>query len=209
MSDTNDLKSCFIICPIGEAESLERKRSDALLRHVYSPILKKYGYKPVRADQIPKTGLITTQIINLVLESPLVIADLTGGNPNVFYELAIRHATGKPYIQVVEKGTSIPFDIIGVRTIPIDHHDLDCVEKCKSEIGKYIEHYHAGHQPDSPITAAANVRALQSDPQYAENLLEKLDEIHGYGWASINDLDSKLDDLETKIDNIESKLGEL
>lgn len=73
----------------------------------------------MRADQISKSGLITTQIINQIIECPLVIADLTGANPNVFYELAIRHATGKPYIQLIEQGHRLPFDIGGVRTISI------------------------------------------------------------------------------------------
>lgn len=202
------LKDCFIICPIGEPASDVRTRSDALLKHVYGPVLNQYGYKALRADQVPKAGLITSQIINLVVESPLVIADLTGGNPNVFYELAIRHATGKPYIQLIQAGSSIPFDIVGVRTIQVNLYDLDSVDACKGEIGKYIEHFHNGHQADSPITAAAKVRLLQSDPKYAEALLKKLEEMHGYGWASIDDLDRKLDDIDRKLDNIESKLDE-
>ena len=208
MPEDQTLKTCFIICPIGEAGSPERTRSDALLKHVYLPVLSAYGYKPVRADQIPKTGFITTQIINLVIESPLVVADLTGGNPNVFYELAIRHATGKPYIQLIEKGSFIPFDASGVRTIQIDQHDLDSVEACKTEIGKYIEHFHDGHQADSPISVAANVRLFQSDPRYAESLLKKLEEILGSGWVSIDDLDVKLDGLEQILREIESRIDD-
>lgn len=205
---TPPLKDCFIICPIGEHASEVRIRSDALLKHVYGPVLNQYGYKPVRADQIPKAGLITSQIINLVVDAPLVIADLTGGNPNVFYELAIRHATGKPYIQIVEEGNAIPFDVGGVRTIHVNLKSLDSVEACKEEIGKYVEHFHSGHQPDSPITTAAKVRLLLSDPKYAEALLEKLDDMQGSGWANIADLDSKLDDIERKIDAIQDKLDE-
>jgi len=208
MPEDQNLKTCFIICPIGEADSPERTRSDALLKQVYLPVLSAYGYKPVRADQIPKTGFITTQTINLVIESPLVVADLTGGNPNVFYELAIRHATGKPCIQLIEKGSFVPFDISGVHTIQIDHHDLDSVEACKTEIGKYIEHFHDGHQANSPISVAANVRLLQSDPRYAESLLKKLEEILGSGWVSIDDLDVKLDGLEQILREIELKIGD-
>lgn len=209
------LKTCFIICPIGEPSSKERERSDSLLKHVYTPVLKKYGYKSVRADQIPKTGLITTQIINLVIESPLVIADLTGGNPNVFYELAIRHATGLPYIQIIEKDDPLPFDTSGVRTIVIDSRSLDSVEECRLEIERYIEHFKEGHKADSPISVAANVRLLKSDEKYAETLLEKIEQIQGGGWSSIDDLDDKLDrvedklsDIERKIDGVESKLDE-
>lgn len=209
MSDITQLKTCFIICPIGNAGSPERIRSDTLLKHVYTPVLSTTGYNPVRADQIPKAGMITTQIINLVVESPLVIADLTGGNPNVFYELAIRHATGKPYIQVIEAGSTIPFDTRGVRTVQINHHDLDSVEACKTEIKNHIDHFHNGHHADSPISVAANVRLLQSDPQHAERLLKKLEEIHGVGWVSIDDLGDKLDDIEKKLEEIDSKIDSL
>ena len=86
------MEDCFIICPLGGAHSEIRKKSDKILRHVFQPVLDKNDFKAIRADQIPKVGLITTQIINLIMESPLVIADLTDSNPNVFYELAIRHA---------------------------------------------------------------------------------------------------------------------
>ncbi|MCH8549480.1 MAG: hypothetical protein LAT80_11440 [Balneolaceae bacterium] len=209
MAESPEEKKCFIICPIGESGSPNRIRSDALLKYVFTPVLSDKGYVPVRADQIPKAGMITTQIINLVAESPLVIADLTDGNPNVFYELAIRHATGRPYVQVIEIGEKIPFDTSGVRTIPIDHRDLDSVEACKNEIGKQIDHFHSGHKADSPISVATNVRLLQSDSEYAERLFEKLEEIHGgLGWVSIDDLGDKLDDIERKLDDMESKIDD-
>jgi len=137
-----------------------------------------------------------------------VLADLTGGNPNVFYELAIRHATGRPYIQIIEKGESIPFDISGVRTIQIDSRDIDSIEDAKSQLGKQIEHFHAGHQADSPISVAASIRLLQTDSSYAEKLLEKIEEMRGMGWVSIDDLGDKLDDVQRKLDDIEGKLDE-
>lgn len=209
MSENSEKKNCFVICPIGKAGSSERVRSDALLKHIFTPVLAEKGYKPVRADQIPKAGMITTQIINLVVESPLVIADLTGGNPNVFYELAIRHATGRPYIQIIESGSAIPFDTSGVRTISLNHRDLDSVEACKAEIGRQIDHFHAGHNADSPVSVAANVRLLQSDPDHAERLMEKLEEIQGsFGWVTIDELGDKLDDIERKLDGMESKIDD-
>jgi hypothetical protein len=201
-------KDCFIICPIGEPGSPVRSRADLLLKHVLSPVLAQFGYRPVRGDQVPKAGLITSQIINLVIDSPMVIADLTGGNPNVFYELALRHATGKPYIQLIETGNSIPFDIGGIRTIPVDIRNLDSVEECKAQIGKYIEEFNAGHQADSPVTLAAKVRLLQSDPEIAEKLLEKLEEMHGGGWKSIDDLGEQLEDIQRTVDAIQSKLDD-
>lgn len=205
---TSEKNKCFIICPIGGDDSSERKRSDLIYKHIFTPALNLTGYEPIRADKILDVGLITSQIINLIIDSPLVIADLTGGNPNVFYELAIRHVTRKPYIQIIEKGERLPFDTHGVRTIMVDHKDMDSVEECQSTIVKYIEHFHKGNKPESPISVASNVRLLQSDPKHAESLLEKLEEIQGYGFTSIDDLGDKLDDLDGKLDDVLKKLDE-
>ena len=70
---------------------------------------------PVRADQIAEPGQITTQIIEHLLRDDLVITDLTGHNPNVFYELSLRHAIAKPVVQM--GGIPLPFDIHASRTL--------------------------------------------------------------------------------------------
>src|ERR1044072_5078784 len=135
----NDEKLCFVIAPIGDADSDTRKRSDQVLKHVIRPAVTTCGYKAVRAEQeIDKPGLITSQVIQHVVNDPLVVADLTERNPNVFYELAIRHALRRPLIQIIKSDEQIPFDVAGTRTIPVDHRDLESVEFAKAEIVKQI-----------------------------------------------------------------------
>jgi hypothetical protein len=82
------------------------------------------------------------------------VADLTGGNPNVFYELAIRHGLKKPFIHMIEAAESIPFDNAQVRTIPIDLTDLDSVDRAKKEVQSQIESIEKGSSPESPISIA-------------------------------------------------------
>lgn len=194
------MEDCFIICPLGGAHSDIRKKSDMILRHVFQPVLDKNDYKAIRADQIPKVGLITSQIINLIMESPLVIADLTDSNPNVFYELAIRHAIRKPYIQVITKGQKIPFDLSGIRTIEIDITDLDNVESAKIEIENQILEFKKGHIPDSPISVASSARLLQNDSDLAEEIAERLSYVgqRHYSDYSYNDI-AKIDLIERKL----------
>ena len=131
-------KNCFVIAPIGDPNSETRKRSDQILNHVIKHAVSKHGYKAVRADEIDKPGRITNQVIQHVVNAPLVIADLTEGNPNVFYELAIRHVIRKPYIQLMKMGEKLPFDVADLRTIYIDHKDLDSVEEAKNKIAEQI-----------------------------------------------------------------------
>jgi hypothetical protein len=101
---------CFIISPIGNPESEERNRADGILDEIIRPALEPQ-YRVERADHDKSPGIVTEAIIGKLIDADLVVADLTGHNPNVFYELAIRHATGMPIVQVIESGNNLPFDI--------------------------------------------------------------------------------------------------
>src|SRR5215217_1908457 len=114
-------KSCFVIAPIGERDSEIRKRSDKVLRQIIRPAVKECGYEAVRADEIEKPGLISRQVVRRIMDDDLVVADLTGHNPNVFYELAVRHAVGKPLVQLIDRDEKVPFDVSTMRTIEINH----------------------------------------------------------------------------------------
>ncbi len=191
MKKKKEMKECFIICPIGAEDSDVRRRADRLLNHVLAPVLEKNGYAAVRSDQIAKVGLITSQIINAIIESPLVIADLTGSNPNVFYELALRHASRKPYIQLISKGEEIPFDIGAVRTIELDLADLDSVEKAKVQVERQIREFHKGHKPDSPVSVASTASILQDNSDLAEEIADRISSLgigdEGYYGGGYND----------------------
>lgn len=184
MSDQIDNKTCFIIAPIGEEDSAIRKRSDQILKHVLAPVTNTFGYKTVRADQISDPGIITSQVIQHLLEDELVIADLTGHNPNVFYELAIRHTTRKPVIQLIQAGEDIPFDVAQSRTILIDLHDLDNVANCKAELSSQINSIeNDALVVESPISVAIDLQVLRKSDNPLEKsnaeILELLTEIRG------------------------------
>lgn len=133
------MKKCFLIAPIGELGSTTRRRSDMVLKYVLYPPLHECGYEIIRTDEISNPGVITTQVLNHLAEDELVIADLTSHNPNVFYEVGIRHATGKPIIHIIEAGEQIPFDVAAFRTIVLDHRDLESVEEAKRTITRAIQ----------------------------------------------------------------------
>jgi hypothetical protein len=76
--------TCFYVAPIGDDGSEPRKHSDLFLGSIVEPALEPFGLKVVRADAIDKPGIITRQIIDYIIRSRLVIADLSFHNPNVF-----------------------------------------------------------------------------------------------------------------------------
>ena len=127
--------TCFVIAPIGSDESEERKHSDMVLEALVRRALEQ-DWEVIRADQMTSPGMISGQVIEYLLRSGLVIADLSFHNPNVFYELAIRHVIGLPTVHIVRKGDGIPFDLKDFRTITIDTED-------KYELVAKLETYRA------------------------------------------------------------------
>ncbi len=110
----------FYITPIGELGSEQREHSDLFLGSIVEPALETLKLKVVRADKIDRPGVITKQVIEYLFKSRLVIADLSYHNPNVFYELAIRHMLRKPVVQIMRSADKIPFDVNQIRTITVD-----------------------------------------------------------------------------------------
>jgi hypothetical protein len=116
-------KTCFVVAEFG-LEAPAKKRSEQTLRHLIRKVLGPRGYEVVRADEIRAPGLITHQIIELLFDADLVVADLTGNNPNVFYEMAVRHAAARPIVHILTDGEAIPFDLKDVRTVYYALEDL-------------------------------------------------------------------------------------
>jgi hypothetical protein len=120
---TDFAKICFYISPIGEENSEHRRPADFLMEYIIKPAVAEFDLTVVRADQMGKPGMIGKQVIEHILKARLVIADLSFHNPNVFYELCLRHATRLPTVQVKRTVDNIPFDLSQYRTISIETRD--------------------------------------------------------------------------------------
>jgi hypothetical protein len=157
----------------------------------------EFDFDVIRADEIAKPGMISNQTIEHIINDNLVIADLTGRNPNVYYELAVRHATRNPVIQLLEKGEELPFDVAGTRTIIIDHQDLDSADSARKTLREYINNV-LNDPPggaDSPISLAFDLKALREsqDPQRASlaNIAERMTDVHGTILSIQNNIESR------------------
>jgi hypothetical protein len=151
-------KTALIITPIGAPNSAIRRSTDGLLHSVLKPLLAQCGLTAVAAHEIDDAGSISSQVIRHLLEDDLVIANLTGLNPNVMYELAVRHAARRAVIIVAEAGTILPFDIADERAI-FFVNDLAGVEEVKPALERAVRSALDEQHPDNPLyrVIAANV----------------------------------------------------
>lgn len=109
--------TCFVMMPfappIGNYYSL-----------IYEAAIQKAGLTPVRADtDIFATGKIIDQIWRGIKSAKILVAELTGRNPNVFYELGLAHALDKPVVLVCSNQDDVPFDLQHIRVIYYDVSD--------------------------------------------------------------------------------------
>lgn len=113
-------KSCYIISQVGHPDTPERKWADFIRQYIIKPAVTAYDYEePARADD-PGRDPIMTDIIQQMFDADLVVADLTDCNPNVCYELGIRHCAKKPTIHLIKTGQLPPFDLGGNKAIFVD-----------------------------------------------------------------------------------------
>ncbi len=148
--------TCFYITPIGEERSEQREHADLLLGQIVEPAIEALGMDlaVVRADKMTQPGMISQQILQHVLGARLVVADLSFHNPNVFYELAIRHATKLPTVLISRTAERVPFDIADLRVVRLDMTDIYTfvprMEAWRAELTQHARQ--ALERPDAAVT---------------------------------------------------------
>jgi uncharacterized membrane protein len=98
------LASCFVLSPFGEPY-------DRIYAEVIRPLFKELGMPVQRADEFRCSNVIMEDVRHGIATASIIIADLTGKNPNVFYELGYAHALGKDVLLITQDIRELPFDV--------------------------------------------------------------------------------------------------
>ncbi|MCW5193139.1 hypothetical protein [Bacillus amyloliquefaciens] len=173
-------KTCFIVTPIGGDNTDVRRSAEGAIDAVIIPLLTKLGFDRENinvAHRMSQSGSINKQLITRILEDDLVIVNLTELNPNVMYELAVRHAVRKPVVQICEHGTNLPFDITDERTI-FYTNDMTGVLELKKNLLPLIKTALEEEEIDNPIYRAITSSTILKDVKVTESekyLVERLD----------------------------------
>jgi len=178
-------KTCFVIMPIGDQVFGDTKVTEADLRVRYSDLIKEAIQKAdpsleiVRADEVLRAGSITTDVIMRIMYSDIVVADVTYPNPNVFYELGLRHACRMGTVIIRDKnGPNVPFDIMHLRYIGYDNTATG-LKTLAEELKKHFEY-------------------IEENPEYTDNQFLELAKMSGYhfpqyGKDNVTEDDAKVE----------------
>lgn len=126
------LDTCFVMMPFGDWSNL-------YYSDIFSPAIKDAGMEPLRADQLFSTGTVIEQIWEQIQKAKILVADLTGKNANVFYELGLAHANKKPVVFISANIDDVPFDLRHLRVIIYDTNDPFWGDKLKVSLTAYLK----------------------------------------------------------------------
>lgn len=179
------IKKCFVVSPIGDTGSDVRKNADQLYQHIIKPVCENCGFSAQRVDEFNTSGSITQEILDALNDYELVIADLTGHNPNVFFEIGYRTKSQKPIIHLKRKDEIIPFDVSAIGTFEYDLTDLDMVTATKERLEQVIKNFKYDEVKEPK----------RNNNSFENNLIV----------ASLNDIQYKIDVLTDEIKKKENE----
>jgi hypothetical protein len=189
----SEMPLAFVAMPYGPKPFAERDwheyQADLTYKRILLPALIGAGYHPARADTEALLEIIDVKMLRAINKARVVVADLATLNPNVMWELGVRHAwRPSGTILLAPKGADIPFD---VRRIPVhsyerDEHDVSDVDSVAGIrlMQKVLAEVERG-SVDSPVFAQLGglppvelpmeeLEAEQAEPQSAARLLQEV-----------------------------------
>jgi hypothetical protein len=167
-------KTCFVVMKFGRKGTDEFEQQKSLYEDIVKPAVEEagLGYTCIRVDDIMRPTSIIKDIVKYLWSSDIVIADLTGQNPNVFYELGVRHALKGRTVMLVQSIDDVPLDVRSYRVIEYSPNNAAGFRRVIKEIRRHLEELSKDPSAmDSPVIDSLPVgakpfeEALSQSPQ--------------------------------------------
>jgi hypothetical protein len=124
---SRDQQTCFIISPFGGYH-------DRYISDVFEPAVRDAGLRPTKASDLFRSTNIVDDIWEFIAGASVVLVDMSGRNPNAFYELGLAHAASKPAVLVTDDIDDVPFDLRLLRALVYDVNQPDWGDQLRSGI---------------------------------------------------------------------------
>lgn len=172
------MKNCFIIMSSSDVISGGRILRKTDFDRIYHDFLKRaveefeingQRYFNCISRYTEHDSALMKGVVNDLNEADLVIADLTGGDPNVMYELGIRHALRRGTIMVTQNAGEVPNDILNHITIPyaynVENDSSQNYLEFKTRLHKRMREIIELKEQDSPVLEHVYVEQDKADLQ--------------------------------------------
>lgn len=167
----DDVKNCFVIMPFGEKQDADGKTidfdkvfDDFITKALSRESMRDAGgphINCIRCDRIAEAGWVHRQMISHILDDDVAVVDLSTLNPNVFYELGVRHALRDAVtVLLCRKGTKTPFNLQGFKCIFYDPDDAGSLTLARGDIARYVANGLRSQQTDSLVHEVLKERKL-------------------------------------------------
>lgn len=147
----NAKRKCFVIMPFSKTTSCTKKEWTGIFKGIIKPAIEQSGLNYECERSIAQRENIIKGILESLNTANIVIADLTDSNPNVFYELGVRHTLTNRTVLIAQDKKHIPFDLEAYPTTFYSKNLTD-IDEFKEAIKKTLEDIEKNpERPDNPV----------------------------------------------------------
>ena len=161
---------CFVIMPFGDKPDPGQDGKIIHFDEIYHMFIKnaveELGIKCVRCDEIGEAGWIHSKMFTHIYSSEVALVDITALNPNVFYELGVRHVLKKNVTVLIRQaGTRAPFNIQGFNIIEYKADDPVNMKEAAGRIQEFIKNGLSNLNADSPVYEVLDNLRVENKPK--------------------------------------------
>lgn len=135
-----DYPEVFVVMPFSEPWS------DRVYEEMLVPGIEGVDFSPKRGDSIVRVGDLSTNVWQSITQAGVIVAEVSVPNPNVYYEIGLADALGKPIFLFKQKDVQLPADFSGIHYYEYDLNDLgEAKDRLSAELTKWADH--RDHRP--------------------------------------------------------------